>query len=105
MFGVVAFGGRQYTVEPGFACNFEKIDGDEGNEVQFDNLVLLSGEEGVVLEKDRLERYNVKGVIVKQFRENKVIVFKKKRRKDYTRKKGHRQYKTLVLIKSIELKN
>ena len=105
MFGVVDFGGRQYTVEPGLACDFEKIDGNKGNEVQFDDLVLLSGDEGVVLEKDRLERYSVKGTILKQFRADKIIVFKKKRRKDYTRKKGHRQYRTLVLIKSIELKN
>jgi len=103
MFGIIAFGNRQYKIVPGEACIFEKLEGEEGSELNLDNLVMLSDNDEVVLERARLDRYKVKGEIVKQFREDKVISFKKKRRKDYTNKRGHRQYKTLVLIKSIEL--
>lgn len=103
MFGIIAFGNKQYKIVPGEACIFEKLEGEEGNELNLNNLVMLSDNDEVVLERARLDRYEVKGEIVKQFREDKVISFKKKRRKDYTNKRGHRQYKTLVLIKSIEL--
>ena len=103
MFGIIAFGDRQYKVVPGEACIFEKIDGVEGNSFDLGGLVMISDNDEVVLERARLDRYKVKAEIVKQFREDKVISFKKKRRKDYTNKRGHRQYKTLVLIKGIEL--
>ncbi len=103
MFGVVAFGSRQYRIVPSEGCIFEKIEGNVGDKVSFKNLVLLSDSEDVVLEASRLKKYTVNGTIVKQFRDNKVISFKKKRRKDYTRTRGHRQYKTLVLIDSIDL--
>ena len=105
MFGVVAFGDKQYKIIPGEACNFEKIEGSEGDKISIDNLVLISDGSEVVLEKSRLDRYIVEAEIVKQYRENKVISFKKKRRKDYTNKRGHRQYKTLVLIKNIGLRS
>ena len=55
-----------------------------------------------MLDKNELSKYKVNGTIIKQFREDKVIAYKKKRRQGYERKRGHRQYKTLVLIKSIE---
>ena len=103
MFGIVAFGSKQYKIVPSEACIFERLEGNVGDKVSFNNLVLLSDNEDVVLEATRLKKYRVNGTIVKQFRENKVISFKKKRRKDYTRTRGHRQYKTLVLIDSIDL--
>ena len=105
MFGILAFGDKQYKIIPGEYCSFEKIEGEEGEKVELKGLVLLAdGDDGVVIENERLKRYVVNGEIGKQYREDKVISFKKKRRKDYTRKKGHRQYKTLVKILSIELK-
>lgn len=103
MFGIVAFGSKQYKIIPNEACIFEKLDGVAGDKVSFNNLVLLSDGEDTILEATRLKKYKVSGTIVKQFRENKVVSFKKKRRKDYTRTRGHRQYKTLVLIDSIVL--
>ena len=103
MIGIVALGDKQYKIVPGEACVFEKIQGEEGEKIQLNELVMISDNDDVILDKDRLKRYKVNGEIVKQYRENKVISFKKKRRKDFTNKRGHRQYKTLVLIKSIEL--
>ena len=105
MFGVVAFGDRQYKIIPGEACIFEKIEGSEGDKISINNLILISDGSEVVLEKSRLDRYIVEAEIVKQYRDSKVISFKKKRRKDYTNKRGHRQYKTLVLIKNISLRS
>ena len=103
MFGIVAFGSKQYKIVPGEACIFEKIEGKIGENIELKDLVMIADDDDIVLEKDRLVRYKVNCEIIKQYRENKVISFKKKRRKDYTNKRGHRQYKTLVLIKSIEL--
>ena len=103
MIGIVAFGDKQYKIIPGEACIFEKIDGEEGSKFQLNNLVMLADNDDVILDKDRLNRYKINCEIIKQYREDKVISFKKKRRKDYTNKRGHRQYKTLVLIKNIEL--
>ena len=73
MFGVVAFGDKQYKIIPGEACIFEKIEGNEGDKISIDNLVLISDGSEVVLEKSRLDRYIVEAEIVKQYRENKVI--------------------------------
>ena len=103
MFGIITFGSQQYKVVPGEACVVEKIDGNEADDVDFGELILLSNGEELILGKSNLQKYKVKGTILKQYREDKVVAFKKKRRKDYTRKRGHRQYKTLVLVKSIEL--
>lgn len=104
MFGIIALGDKQYKVVPGEGCVFEKINGNEGDQVELDRLIMIADDDNVILENSRLNRYKVIGKIIKQYREDKVISFKKKRRKDYTNKRGHRQYKTLVLIKNIELR-
>jgi large subunit ribosomal protein L21 len=102
MFGIIAFGDKQYKIVPSEGCVFERIEGEEGKDVVLSGLVLVANDSDVVLDKKELAKYKVKGTILKQFREDKVIAYKKKRRHGYERKRGHRQYKTLVLIKSIE---
>ena len=102
MFGIVAVGDKQYKIVPNEGCIFEKIEGEEGKDIVLKGLVLVSNDGNVLLDKNELSKYKVKGTIIKQFREDKVIAYKKKRRQGYERKRGHRQYKTLVLIKSIE---
>ena len=104
MFGILAIGDRQYKIVVGEACVFEKIDKQEGEKIAMSGLLLLSNEGDVLSKKEELLNYQVNGTIVKQFREDKVIAYKKKRRQGYEKKRGHRQYKTLVLIDSIELK-
>ena len=103
MFGIIAVGDRQYKIVPGEACVMEKIDAEEGTDVSLKGLVLLANDDEVVVDKNSLAGYTVSGRVVKQFREDKVIAYKKKRRQGYERKRGHRQYKTLVLIKEIKL--
>ena len=104
MFGILAIGDRQYKIVVGEACVFETIDKQEGENITMSGLLLLSNDGEVLSKKEELLNYQVNGTIVKQFRENKVIAYKKKRRQGYEKKRGHRQYKTLVLINSIELK-
>ena len=104
MFGIVSFGSRQYKIVPSEGCVFDKIEGKEGDEVLLKGLVLLSNNnEDVITNNSILNNYTIKGTIIKQFRDDKVIAYKKKRRQGYERKRGHRQYKTLVLINSIDL--
>ena len=105
MFGVIVSGGRQYKVIVGQNCVVEKLDEPEGKEMSFDSLVCLSDGNETILERDRLKRYRVNCKVVRQFRGKKVLVFKKERRKGYTRKRGHRQYQTLIRVKSIELQD
>lgn len=103
MFGVISFGSKQYKIVPNEGCILEKIEGKEGDNVSLKGLVLLSNNENVIIDNMVLSGYTVNGTIIKQFRDDKVIAYKKKRRQGYERKRGHRQYKTLVLINSIEL--
>ena len=103
MFGIIAVGDRQYKIVPGEACVMERIDAEEGADVSLKGLVLLANDDEVVVDNNALQGYTVSGQVVKQFREDKVIAYKKKRRQGYERKRGHRQYKTLVLIKEIKL--
>jgi large subunit ribosomal protein L21 len=97
MFAVVRTGGKQYRVAEGDIITVEKLAGEAGDAVSFDD-VLMAGEGGTLKDTKGL---SVAGEIVEQGRGDKVIVFKKKRRHNYRRRNGHRQYLTAVKITSI----
>lgn len=100
-YAVVMTGGKQYRVEEGKVIRVEKIEGEIGSEVQFPVLLLREGEE-IRVGKPFLEDVKVVGRIVNQGKGEKIIVFKYKRRKNYKRKKGHRQFYTWVRIEEIK---
>ena len=102
MYAVVATGGKQYRVEKGQVLRVEKITGDVGSEVTFDNVLMFSDGENVNIGQPTLDNVKVSGHIVEQGKAKKVIVFKYKRRKRYRRKQGHRQQFTAVQIDAIE---
>ncbi len=102
MYAVVATGGKQYRVEPGDILKIEKITGNVGDQVDFDQVLLYSNDEQVQVGQPRLEGAVVRGHIVAQGKQRKIIVFKYKRRKRYRRKNGHRQAFTAVKIDTIE---
>jgi large subunit ribosomal protein L21 len=77
------------------------MDGDIGQEITFPKVVAVGEGEGLAISPDDLKSASVKGVIVEQDRDKKIIVFKKKRRKNYRRKNGHRQHFTAVKITEI----
>ena len=99
-FAVIRTGGKQYRVEPGTLLRVEKIDGDVGTAVEF-NEVLLAGGDAVRIGTPLVEGAIVRGEIVAHARDKKVLIFKKKRRKNYRRRRGHRQSLTTVKVTEI----
>ena len=97
MFAVVRTGGKQYRVHPGDKIVVEKLDGNAGDRVTLGD-VLLAGDGGSLKSTDGL---TVAAEIVAQAKADKVTVFKKRRRHNYRRKKGHRQQHTILKIVAI----
>jgi len=102
MYAVVKTGGKQYRVEEGDILRIEKITGDVGNPVSFDNVLMYSDGDNTIVGTPAIENAVVRGRIIGQDRSRKIIVFKYKRRKRYRRKLGHRQPYTAVQIDQIE---
>jgi large subunit ribosomal protein L21 len=102
MYAVVKTGGKQYRVQEGDTLRVERIPGDVGASVSFDEVLMISDGSSVNIGQPFLENSAVKGHITEQARSKKVLVFKYKRRKRYRRKIGHRQPYTAVKIDSIE---
>ena len=102
MYAVVATGGKQYKVKEGDVLRIEKIDGEVGAEVDFDQVLMYCDGEQVRVGQPNLEGAVIRGHIVAQGKDRKIIVFKYKRRKRYRRKNGHRQAFTAVKIDTIE---
>jgi large subunit ribosomal protein L21 len=97
MFAVVRTGGKQYRVHPGDKIVVEKLDGNAGDKVTLGD-VLLAGDGGDLKRTDGL---TVAAEIIAQAKGEKVTVFKKRRRHNYRRKKGHRQQHTILRIVAI----
>ncbi|MBO7097625.1 MAG: 50S ribosomal protein L21 [Alphaproteobacteria bacterium] len=94
MFAVIKTGGKQYNVTTGDVVKVEKLNAAEGSEVIFDEVLALDEKIG----KPFVKGASVKATVLKQAKDAKVIIFKKKRRQNYRRKNGHRQQITLVKI-------
>ena len=102
MHAVIKTGGKQYVVKPGDIIDIEKISGEPGEEVSFEEVLLVSADgEDVKVGSPVVESAKVEGKIVRQKKGEKIVVFKFKRRKGYRRKAGHRQNLTSVEITSI----
>src|SRR6476646_4313788 len=104
MYAVIQTGGKQYRVEPGKTVVVERLTGDKGASVVFDQVLLVSSGDGgnVNIGKPLVAGAKVTGQIVEQGRGDKLVVFKFRRRKNYVRKNGHRQDYTAVKIAAIE---
>jgi large subunit ribosomal protein L21 len=97
MFAVIRTGGKQYKVAKGDVVNVELLPGEAGASVTFSEVLMAGGKLGAPLVKGA----SVAGEIVAQARADKVVAFKKKRRKNTHRKRGHRQHFTKVKITEI----
>jgi large subunit ribosomal protein L21 len=102
MYAIFQAGGKQYQAEPGTVIKLEKLPGEVGGEVTLNQVILLGDGDQVQVGHPLLDDVSVQGRIIEQGRHRKIIVFKHKRRKDYRKKQGHRQYYTAVLIQSID---
>ena len=101
VYAVIDNGGHQYRVTEGEVVHLQKIEGETGQAVDFQNIIAVGSGETIEIVPGKLEKVQVKGVIVEQGRDKKIVVFKKKRRKNYRRKNGHRQHFTAVRITEI----
>jgi large subunit ribosomal protein L21 len=102
MYAVIKTGGKQYRVAPGEEVRLEKLQGEVGDPVSFEEVLLISDGEKVSVGQPYVDDSKVIGRIVRQGKGKKIVVVKYKRRKGYRRKRGHRQYFTLVRIENIE---
>jgi large subunit ribosomal protein L21 len=102
MYAVIKTGGKQYCVTPGEQLQVEKIAGEVGDAVTFDQVLLTSDGEAVQVGKPFIENAKVVAKIARHGKGRKIVVFKYKRRKNYRRKRGHRQPFTLIKIENIE---
>lgn len=101
MFAVIKTGGKQYHVAPEDVIRIEKIAGDAGETVTFDEVLLVGGDGEPQVGAPMVEGASVSGEIVEQARTRKIIIFKKRRRKNSRRRNGHRQHQTVVRITDI----
>ncbi|HPZ08013.1 MAG TPA: 50S ribosomal protein L21 [Candidatus Eremiobacteraeota bacterium] len=97
-YALIETGGKQYKVQPGDFINIEKLEKQKGEKVTFDKVLFYAKNNEHIIGKPYLENVSVKGEVVEQFRDKKVIVFKYKPKKRYRKKQGHRQYYTRVKI-------
>ncbi len=101
MFAVIRTGGKQYRVAPNDIIEVEKIAGAPGDIVELAEVILLGGEGGPKTGSPTIVGAMVAAEVISQRLSDKVIVFKKKRRQNYRRKKGHRQALTALRITEI----
>jgi large subunit ribosomal protein L21 len=88
-------------VQPGDQVKVEKLNGEPGTLVELDQVLAVATEEGLNLGTPLIQDTRVKATILKTTRDRKIVVFKKKRRKGYHKKQGHRQWFTLLRIDEI----
>ncbi|MBO6554089.1 MAG: 50S ribosomal protein L21 [Roseitalea sp.] len=101
MFAVIKTGGKQYRVAADDVLTLEKLDGDAGEMVQFSDVLMVGSDADVTIGSPLVDGALVTAEVVTQGRGRKVIAFKKRRRQNSRRKKGHRQYLTTVRISEI----
>jgi len=101
-YAVIRTGGKQYRVSPGDIIRVEKLPGDPGAGVEFAEVLMASNDGAVRIGTPLLDGVKVTAQVVQQDRAKKILVYKKKRRKNYRRRQGHRQYFTEVRVLGIE---
>ncbi|MBP7865083.1 MAG: 50S ribosomal protein L21 [Acidobacteria bacterium] len=103
MIAVIKTGGKQYKVTEGQTFRVESLPTPEGEGVVFQDVLLVETPEKTVIGRPVIDNAAVKGVVTRHGKGDKVLVFKKKKRKQYRRTKGHRQVFTEVKVESITL--
>lgn len=103
MFAVIETGGKQYRVAPGDLLRVEKLEDREGDLIEVQKVLAIGEGENINVEKPALEKARVMAEVISHGKSDKVLVFKMKRRKNYRRKRGHRQPYTLLKIKEIKI--
>lgn len=103
MYAVIKTGGKQHRVTEGDVIAIEKINGDRGEAVVFDQVLMVEKEGDIRVGRPVVEGAKVVGEILAQTKGEKLIVYKTKKRKGYHKKNGHRQQLTSMKIKEISI--
>ena len=101
-YAVIEASGAQHKVTEGESFTLEKLDGEKGENIEFDKVLLIVDENEVKVGAPYVEKARVKAVIEEQFKDKKLYVYKYKPKVRYRRKTGHRQLKTKVSVKKIQ---
>ncbi|MCX6267875.1 MAG: 50S ribosomal protein L21 [Bacteroidetes bacterium] len=104
MYAIVEIAGQQFKVEQNDQIFVHRLEGDPGTKIEFDQVLLLDNDGKISVGKPLVEGSSISGTIVDHVRGDKVVVFKKKRRKGYEKESGHRQDFSKVLIENISVK-
>lgn len=102
MFAIIETGGKQYKVEKGTTLEIEKLPEEAGKTISFDQVLLTSDGKSTKVGAPYVKGAKVSGKVVEQTRGEKIIVFKKKSKKRYEKKQGHRQDLTIVEITEVK---
>jgi large subunit ribosomal protein L21 len=100
-YAVIRTGGKQYRVAPGDVVRVERVVGEVGAPIEFSEVLLTAGDGAVRIGTPLVEGARVRAEIVAQGRARKILVYKKKRRKNYRRRRGHRQAITTLRVTEI----
>ena len=104
MNAIVEISGKQFKVKKDTKLFVNRLDAKEGDKVTFDNVLLLDNGSKVVVGKPTVKHATVEAKVLKHLKDDKVIVFKKKRRKGYKVKNGHRQALTEIIVEKVSEK-
>ncbi|EJL66196.1 50S ribosomal protein L21 [Flavobacterium sp. CF136] len=101
MYAIVEIAGQQFKVSKDLKVYVNRLTNEEGSKVSFDKVLLLDDNGNVTLGAPAIEGASVEAKVLQHLKGDKVIVFKKKRRKGYKKRNGHRQYLTQIVIEGI----
>ena len=103
MLAIFKTGGKQYSVKAGQILRVEKLEGNKGDSISFNDVLAVSENSNHTIGSPLVDGAIVQAKILDQIRDKKIIVFKKRQRQNYRHTQGHRQYLTILQIESIEL--
>ena len=103
MYAVFRTGGKQFRAEPGRQIRVPSLAAEPGDTVEFDDVLLTSGDDGISVGSPLVEGAKVKAEVLRHGKDTKIIVFKRKRRKGYRKKQGHRQKFTEIRVEDVVL--
>ena len=101
MYAIVEIAGQQFKVSKDLKVYVHRLSNEEGSKVSFDKVLLVDDNGNVTLGAPAIEGASVEAKVLQHLKGDKVIVFKKKRRKGYKKRNGHRQYLTQIVIEGI----
>ena len=101
MYALVEIKGRQYRAEKGAQLKVDKIEAEKGNSIEFDKVLMVNDDKDIKIGSPYLSGIKIAATVEDQIKDDKIVVFKYKKRKNYHRTKGHRQQYTIVKVNDI----